>query len=136
MTKNLSSVSGKFTRRRFLNSCVGCSACMAAMPLMTMNAYTEQKRMRLRIIYSLHDIVQPGPRETTSKISVYADVEGKRSFMGSMDFRVLNLPDPTAVVEGLALKVAADEVPDIIKGVYDIAVEIHHHNGFPVVIPQ
>ena len=61
MTKNLSSVSGKFTRRRFLNSCVGCSACMAAMPLMTMNACTEQKRMRLRIIYSLHDIVQPGP---------------------------------------------------------------------------
>jgi hypothetical protein len=34
---------------------------MAAMPLMTMNACTEQKRMRLRIIYSLHDIVQPGP---------------------------------------------------------------------------
>ena len=61
MTKTPSTVSGKFTRRRFLNSCVGCSACMATMPLMTMNACTEQKRIRLRIIYSLHDIVQPGP---------------------------------------------------------------------------
>jgi len=25
---------------------------------------------------------------------------------------------------------------DIIKAVYDIPVEIHHHNGFPLVIPQ
>jgi len=61
MTKTPSTASGRFTRRRFLNSCVGCSACMATMPLMTMNACTEQKRIRLRIIYSLHDIVQPGP---------------------------------------------------------------------------
>jgi hypothetical protein len=34
---------------------------MAVMPLMTVNACTGQKRIRLRIIYSLHDIVQPGP---------------------------------------------------------------------------
>ena len=61
MTKTPSTASGRFTRRRFLNSCVGCSACMATMPLMTMNACTEQKRIRLRIIYSLHEIVQPGP---------------------------------------------------------------------------
>lgn len=46
-------------------------------------------------------IVQPGPRESSSKISVYADVEGKQSFMGDMTFRVLNLPDPTAQVEGI-----------------------------------
>ncbi|MCF8346138.1 MAG: gliding motility protein GldM [Bacteroidales bacterium] len=46
-------------------------------------------------------IVQPGPRETSSKISVYADVEGKDSFMGEMNFRVLNLPTPTAIVKGL-----------------------------------
>lgn len=46
-------------------------------------------------------IVQPGPREDNCKISVFADVEGKESFMGEMDFRVLNLPDPTAVVIGL-----------------------------------
>ncbi len=46
-------------------------------------------------------IVQPGPREDNSKISVYADVEGKESFMGEMNFRVLNLPSPTAIVQGL-----------------------------------
>ena len=60
-TETPSSLSGRFTRRSFLSSCAGCSACMAAMPLMTMNACSEQKRIRLRIIYSLHDIVQPGP---------------------------------------------------------------------------
>jgi len=46
-------------------------------------------------------VVQPGPRETTSKVSVYANVEGKQSFMGEMTFRVLNLPDPTAQVKGI-----------------------------------
>ncbi len=46
-------------------------------------------------------IVQPGPKEESTKISVYADIEGKQSFMGEMLFRVLNLPDPTAMVEGL-----------------------------------
>ena len=46
-------------------------------------------------------IVQPGPREESSKIRVFADVDGKESFMGEMDFRVLNLPDPTAIVQGL-----------------------------------
>ncbi len=29
-----------------------------------------------------------------------------------------------------------DVTADIIKAVYDIPVEIHHHNGFPLVIPQ
>jgi hypothetical protein len=28
---------------------------------MTMNACTDQEKMRLRIVYSLHDVVQPGP---------------------------------------------------------------------------
>ncbi len=56
---------------------------------------------KIRKVSSGNYIVQPGPRESSSKISVYADVEGKRSFMGDMTFRVKNLPDPTAVVEGL-----------------------------------
>ncbi len=30
-------------------------------PLLTLNACTEREKMRLRIIYSLHDVVQPGP---------------------------------------------------------------------------
>jgi iron complex transport system ATP-binding protein len=38
---------------------------------------------------------------------------------------------------GIHAAVAPQEVTaNIIKEVYDIAVEIHHHNGFPVVIPQ
>lgn len=46
-------------------------------------------------------IVQPGPREENSTIKVYANVDGKENFMGDMKFRVMNLPDPTAMVQGL-----------------------------------
>jgi gliding motility-associated protein GldM len=55
----------------------------------------------IRKVSSGNYVVQPGPREDNSKISVYAEVEGKESFMGEMNFRVLNLPSPTAVVQGL-----------------------------------
>ncbi|MEX0987679.1 MAG: gliding motility protein GldM [Bacteroidales bacterium] len=55
----------------------------------------------LRKVSAGNYIVQPGPRETTSKISVFAEVDGRESFMGDMTFRVMNLPDPTAVVQGL-----------------------------------
>ncbi|HDR67783.1 MAG TPA: gliding motility protein GldM [Bacteroidaceae bacterium] len=47
-------------------------------------------------------IVRPGPREESSKISVYAELDdGSRKFMGDQSFRVLNLPTPFAVVDGV-----------------------------------
>lgn len=46
-------------------------------------------------------IVRPGPRETSTTVRVYANVDGQRSFMGEEKFRVEDLPDPTATVEGL-----------------------------------
>ncbi|HKK61297.1 MAG TPA: gliding motility protein GldM, partial [Bacteroidales bacterium] len=46
-------------------------------------------------------IVQPGPREDQSVIRVFANVDGNESFMGEMEFRVKNLPDPIATVAGL-----------------------------------
>ena len=54
-------VDAKFTRRNFIHTCGACTACLAAMPLMTLNSCTEREKLRLRIIYSLHDVVQPGP---------------------------------------------------------------------------
>jgi len=61
--KNVSSttVPMSLSRRRFIHSCTACSACMAVLPLITMNACSERERLRLRVIYSLHDVVQPGP---------------------------------------------------------------------------
>ncbi|MFC2129385.1 gliding motility protein GldM [Bacteroidota bacterium] len=54
-------------------------------------------------------IVRPGPSENQSTVNVYADVDGTQSFMGSMLFRVENLPDPTATI---AKRVAGkDEIP-------------------------
>jgi len=64
MTKKIIYPSGstaKLSRRRFIHSCTACSACMVVLPLMTMNACSEREKLRLRLIYSLHDVVQPGP---------------------------------------------------------------------------
>jgi len=48
-------------------------------------------------------IVRPGPKETASKISVYAELDdGTRKFMGDQSFRVMNLPPPFAVVDGVS----------------------------------
>lgn len=48
-------------------------------------------------------IVRPGPREESSKISVYAELDDRsRKFMGEQSFRVMNLPTPFAVVDGVS----------------------------------
>ena len=57
----MSPESQKFTRRRFIGSCTLCSACMALTPLSSMATATRTQRMKIRLIYALHDIVQPGP---------------------------------------------------------------------------
>lgn len=49
------------TRRRFINSCAACSACMAAMPVLGLNSCSPREKMHIHIIYSLTDVVQPGP---------------------------------------------------------------------------
>jgi gliding motility-associated protein GldM len=45
--------------------------------------------------------VLPGVQGNTATISVYASVDGSRRLMGNMDFRVLPLPTPDAIVEGI-----------------------------------
>ena len=57
----MSPESKPFSRRRFIGSCAACSACMTMMPLTSMNSISTPDKMRIRIIYSLHDVVQPGP---------------------------------------------------------------------------
>ena len=51
----------KISRRRFIGSCAACSACMAMMPVSSMNSVARSEKMRIHIIYALHDVVQPGP---------------------------------------------------------------------------
>lgn len=54
----------KFSRRSFLSACGACGACLAVSPLTAMHAETRIKsanQMKIRVIYSLHDLVQPGP---------------------------------------------------------------------------
>lgn len=52
---------GRTSRRSFLHSCAACSACLAAMPIMGLQSCNRGEKLKLHIIYSLHDIVQPRP---------------------------------------------------------------------------
>jgi hypothetical protein len=53
------------TRRNFLSSCSACAACMAITPLSFVNTScstgNNDKKMRIRILYSLHEPVQNRP---------------------------------------------------------------------------
>jgi hypothetical protein len=45
--------------------------------------------------------VTPGPQGDKATINVYAQVDGRQQFMGSSEFRVLPLPTPDAIVQGI-----------------------------------
>lgn len=52
------------SRRKFLSSCSACTALCATIPLVGFNyakTIESNKKKTIRIIYSLHDVVQPGP---------------------------------------------------------------------------
>lgn len=63
MTMNSSTFNAKKTinRRSFVQKCAACSACLAAIPAMSLHSYGPEEKMKIRVIYSLHDAVQPGP---------------------------------------------------------------------------
>ena len=51
------------SRRSFISSCAACAACMSVVPLssLTFTSCSSAKKMRIRIIYALHAVVQPKP---------------------------------------------------------------------------
>lgn len=53
------------SRRSFIYSCSACAACMAITPFTVLNtscsASDRRQKLRIRILYSLHAEVQPGP---------------------------------------------------------------------------
>ena len=51
----------KIDRRKFVQKCAACSACLATMPAMGLPSQSLKKKLKLHVIYSLHDAVQPGP---------------------------------------------------------------------------
>jgi len=48
-------------RRNFVQKCAACSACLAAMPAMGLQSCSPKEKLKIHVIYSLHDAVQPGP---------------------------------------------------------------------------
>ncbi|MCX6262248.1 MAG: hypothetical protein NTY95_15700 [Bacteroidia bacterium] len=57
--------SSAFTRRSFIHSCTACAACMAIAPMALVNdscsSTAAKKKLKIRVLYSLHAVVQPGP---------------------------------------------------------------------------
>jgi gliding motility-associated protein GldM len=45
--------------------------------------------------------VTPGPQGDKATINIYANIDGRQQFMGKSDFRVLPLPTPDAMVNGI-----------------------------------
>ena len=58
MVKDLKSV---IARRKFMSVCSGCAALCAVTPLAGVNCSGPREKKTIRIIYSLHAPVQPGP---------------------------------------------------------------------------
>jgi hypothetical protein len=54
-----------YSRRGFIHSCTACAACMAMTPIALItdscSSTTARKKLKIRILYSLHAVVQPGP---------------------------------------------------------------------------
>ena len=53
-----------FSRRNFITACGACGACLALSPFSVFSSntrITSSTRMKIRVIYSLHDLVQPRP---------------------------------------------------------------------------
>ncbi|MGD2245281.1 MAG: hypothetical protein PVI11_01910 [Candidatus Aminicenantes bacterium] len=51
-------------RREFLSRCAVCTTCVAAAPLMSLTSCRKsgvEEKLKIRILYSLHDVKQPGP---------------------------------------------------------------------------
>lgn len=48
-------------RRKFVHKCAACSACLAAFPTLDLHSSSPREQLKLHVIYSLHDAIQPGP---------------------------------------------------------------------------
>jgi len=63
--KTVRSKSSSFTRRNFIHSCTACAACMAIAPVALVtgscSSAAAKKKLKIRVLYSLHAAVQPGP---------------------------------------------------------------------------
>jgi hypothetical protein len=63
--KNPGFGNAQFSRRKFIHSCTACAACMALAPLTfgssSWYASASRKRLKIKVLYSLHAVVQPGP---------------------------------------------------------------------------
>jgi len=61
------SISGRenhMNRREFLSRCAACTTGLAALPFLSLTSCKmskEEKKLRLRILYSVHAVKQPGP---------------------------------------------------------------------------
>ena len=82
---------------RGLNNPVAISA--GGVPESSVNARITSPHS-IRRVRGGEYVVKPGVQGNKATVSVYADIDGSSKLMTRMDFRVLDLPTPTAKIKG------------------------------------
>ena len=108
----------KVTRRNFISSCSACATCMALAPLRFVNpsdSVVGGKKMRIRIIYSLHAPVQTQPDWPNIGFDFNPFMEKVNSAL-TKNFSEFEFIPSLATGPEEAEKIVAKDGPDLIDG--------------------
>jgi hypothetical protein len=103
------------SRRNFISSCSACAACIALAPLSLVNTSCSNKKMRIRVLYSLHEPVQSKPDWPNIGFDFNPVMEQINTTL-SKNFRDFEFLPALATGPEEAEKIAAKDIPDMIDG--------------------
>jgi len=107
------------TRRNFISSCSACAACMALAPVSFVNtscsSRSNDKKMRIRILYSLHEPVQTKPDWPNVGFDFNPVMEQINTALAK-EFKSFEFIPALATGPEDAEKLAAKDIPDLIDG--------------------
>jgi hypothetical protein len=113
--KNQKKSTTNFTRRNFISSCSACAACLALAPLSLATTSCSGKKMRIRVLYSLHEAVQSKPDWPNIGFD-FNPVMEKINTTLAKNFSDFEFLPALATGPEEAEKIAAKDVPDMIDG--------------------
>jgi len=105
------------SRRKFLYSCSACGACMALSPLTAGLSCSSVKRekMKIRVIYSLHALVQPRPDWPNIGFDFAPVIENMNAVLNS-NFKEFTFVSTLATGQEEAEKILEQDVNENIGG--------------------
>ena len=107
------------TRRNFISSCSACAACIALTPVSFVNTSyssgSSEKKIRIRILYSLHEPVQTKPDWPNIGFDFKPVMENINTTLVK-NFRDFEFFPALATGPEDAEKIAEKDIPDMIDG--------------------